>query len=205
MNKVVIVDYGLCNLDSMARAVEICGGTPCITAEPYELKSADRVILPGVGAFPKAMKNLQDAGMLEALNEAVIEKCRPFLGVCLGMHLIAERSFEHNETKGLGWIKGVIKRLEPLETTDRIPHVGWNEVDFEMPHPLLSGIENRTDFYFVHSYHFQAKDSHHTVATTPYCGEFVSIVQKDNIFGVQFHPEKSQKAGARLLSNFLTL
>ena len=205
MSKVAIIDYGLCNLDSMARAVDICGGTPCVTAEASELKSADRIILPGVGAFPNAMKNLQDAGMVAALNEAVIEKGRPFLGVCLGMHLIAERSVEHGKTEGLGWIKGNIKRLEPSESTERIPHVGWNEIDFEMPHPLLSGIENRTDFYFVHSYHFQAKVSHHIVATTPYCGEFASIVQKDNIFGVQFHPEKSQKAGARLLSNFLSL
>jgi len=205
VNKIVIVDYGSCNLDSIARAIDICGHTPCVTADPSELQTADRIILPGVGAFPAAMRNLQSVGMINALNEAVITRGRPFLGVCLGMHMIAERSSEHSETEGLGWIKGEIKRLEPSEPTDRIPHVGWNEVDFETQHPLLEGIANHSDFYFVHSYHFQVNDPQHIVTTTPYCGDFTSIVQKDNIFGVQFHPEKSQKAGARLLSNFLSL
>ena len=205
MTKVVIVDYGLCNLDSIARAIEICGGTPCVTSKPAELCHADRVVLPGVGAFPIAMKNMHASGLFDALNETVIAKGRPFLGICLGMHLLAERSFEYGETDGFGWIEGDIVRLDPVERTDRIPHVGWNEVDFNMSHPLFTGIDSQTDFYFVHSYHFQVKSAQQVVASTPYCGKFASIVQKDNIIGVQFHPEKSQRAGARLLSNFLAL
>lgn len=205
MNKVAIVDYGLCNLDSIARAVDICGGAPFVTNAPSDLVDADRVILPGVGAFPNAMKNLVQSGMVDALYEAVINKGKPFLGVCLGMHLIADSSSEHGETKGLGWIKGNITRLVPCLPNERIPHVGWNEIHAQHPHPLFSGIENGTDFYFVHSYHFQNAEEDHTVATTPYCGGFISAVQKDNIMGVQFHPEKSQKPGARLLTNFLSM
>lgn len=205
MNSIAIIDYGVCNLDSIARAVDICGGTPNITTSPAEIRHADRVILPGVGAFPSAIKNLSESGMVDALNEVVLEKERPFLGVCLGMHLIAESSSEHGQTKGLGWIKGDIARLVPSSPKERIPHVGWNEVNSSQDHPLFSNIENGTDFYFVHSYHFQNADKKHTIATTPFCGGFVSSVQKDNIMGVQFHPEKSQKPGARLLSNFLSM
>lgn len=205
MNKVAIIDYGVCNLDSMARAVDICGGQPFIISSPQKLHGADRIILPGVGAFPNAMENLEKTGMVDALNEMVLTKGRPFLGVCLGMHLIAESSSEHEETNGFGWVKGHIKRLEVSNPNERIPHVGWNEINISQPNHIFTDIEDRTDFYFVHSYHFQDVGAEYIIATTPFCGGFVSAVQKNNIVGVQFHPEKSQKPGAQLLSNFLKM
>ncbi len=204
MTAVVIIDYGLCNLDSIARSVEKCGGDVVVTGRPDGLDGADRIILPGVGAFPRAMANLREHGMDKALDDAVRVNKTPFLGICLGMHLIAGHSLEGGETAGLGWISGTVKRLRPTGG-ERVPHMGWNEVGrvADRPAPLLGGIEDGKDFYFVHGYYLECNDPVDIQGRTPYCGGFVSMVGRDNIFGVQFHPEKSQKPGFRLLQNFM--
>jgi glutamine amidotransferase len=202
---VAIVDYGLCNLDSVGRAVQECGGEPRVTAEPSELERADRIILPGVGAFAEAMSNLRRAGLDKAMREQVSERGIPMLGLCLGMQLLGRRGDEGGETAGLGLLDAEVARLVPDAPGVRIPHMGWNEVRPERPHRLLDGIPAGRDFYFVHSYHLVCRDQTDVVARTPYCGGFASVVARENVHACQFHPEKSQKAGFRLLRNFLAL
>ncbi len=208
MSEVAIVDYGMCNLDSVARAIEECGGNPVVTEKEEALAKATHIILPGVGAFGDAMRNIKERGLDEILAEQVLEKQIPFLGICLGMQLIASKSEEGGDFDGLGWVSGQVKRLVPPDgdyTRQRVPHVGWNEVHFERETPLSKGIPPATDFYFVHSFHVSPTAAHDVIARTPYCGAFVSAVNRDWIFGVQFHPEKSQKAGFQILKNFLKL
>jgi glutamine amidotransferase len=205
MNRVAIVDYGLCNLDSIARAVEECGGRPCVTNEPRDLADADSIILPGVGSFGDAMANLHKNHLDEAMAERVKDNGVPFLGICLGMQLMANQGSEGASTSGLGWIDGEVRKLEPVTPEERIPHVGWNEVEPVADATLFAGIDRGVDFYFVHGYHLDADDEGNVQGRTPYCNGFVSAIAKDNLFGVQFHPEKSQKAGFRLLTNFLRL
>lgn len=205
MNTVAIVDYGMCNLDSVARAVEECGGSPIVTDQAKDLEQANRIILPGVGAFPEAMRNIKQRHLDESLHEQVLGKQIPFLGICLGMQLLASTGCEGGETPGLGWIKGEVRRLQPPDKETRIPHIGWNEVVFKHDAPLFKHIPAHKDFYFVHSYHFHCAQEADILAQTPYCGEFTSAVAHDWIFGVQFHPEKSQRVGFQVLRNFLSL
>lgn len=205
MKTVAIVDYGMSNVDSVRRAVEECGGRPIVTSSANDLERASYIILPGVGSFPKAMKNLKERGLVEPLTEQVMTKQIPFLGVCLGMQLLATQGFEVESADGLGFIPGEVRRLEPSDSASRIPHVGWNTVSIVRENPLFRGIEPGSDFYFVHSYHLLCADESDVVARTPYCGEFVSAVMRQNIFGTQFHPEKSQKKGFQVLRNFLSM
>jgi glutamine amidotransferase len=205
MNLVAIVDYGMCNLDSVARAVEECGGVPIVTDQANDLAQANRIILPGVGAFPDAMRNLKQRSLNEILSEQVIGKQVPFLGICLGMQLLATKGWEGSETPGLGWIEGEVRRLQPLNTDTRVPHMGWNEVFFVQDSPLFRNISSGKDFYFVHSYHLWCANTVDVLARTPYCGEFVSAIQRDWVFGVQFHLEKSQRLGFQALKNFLSI
>ncbi|MCB2182806.1 MAG: imidazole glycerol phosphate synthase subunit HisH [Desulfobulbaceae bacterium] len=204
MKKVAIIDYDMGNVDSVYRAVEECGGVPRITRDAAEIKNADCVILPGVGAYKDGMSNLREYHLDEIVGERVLVKKIPFLGICLGMQLIADKGYEFGETEGLGWISGEIIKLDPGDSLSRIPHVGWNEVHYNQS-PLFDDIPQGKDFYFVHSFHFQPARQHFVLATTPYCGEFVSAVNRENIFGVQFHPEKSQRIGFKVLKNFLAL
>jgi glutamine amidotransferase len=203
MRTAAIVDYGMCNLDSVARAIEECGARPLVTADPAALAEADRIILPGVGAFPDGMANLRDRGFDAALREQTALGI-PLLGICLGMQLLAERGWELRETPGLALVPGQVRRLEPSNGDTRIPHVGWNEVTLERACALFDGIEPGADFYFVHSYHFDCADAAAVVGRTDYCGGFTSAVARGNVFGVQFHPEKSQKRGFQVLRNFLS-
>ncbi|MEB3828473.1 imidazole glycerol phosphate synthase subunit HisH [Phormidium sp. CCY1219] len=205
MKNVVITDYRMGNLDSVARAVQECGGNPVISQKARDFQEAHYIILPGVGAFATGMKHLSTSGLDEILSEQVINQGIPFLGICLGMQLLATKGLEGGETNGLGWIEGEVKRLEPTEMDTRIPHIGWNEVMFNHPSPLFEGIPSGKDFYFVHSYHLSCQHPQEEIAHTPYCGNFVSAVNKNNIFGVQFHPEKSQRIGFQVLKNFLKL
>ncbi|MCC6227346.1 MAG: imidazole glycerol phosphate synthase subunit HisH [Microthrixaceae bacterium] len=191
------------NLDSVRRALEVAGASPRVTADPRDIAAADAIVLPGVGAFGVAMANLGDLGLVEPLTGAVLDDRVPFLGICLGMQLLAEVGTEFGQHDGLGYIAGSVDLLTPDTPGTRIPHVGWNEVDPTAPHPLFAGIEDRSDFYFVHSYRFSCANSSDALATTPYCGGFASVVARDNIIGVQFHPEKSQSVGLQLLRNFL--
>jgi glutamine amidotransferase len=202
--RVAIVDYHLCNVDSVKRAFETLGASAFITDVPGDLAEADRIVLPGVGAFPDAMRELHERGLDDALAVNVLEEGAPFLGVCLGMQLLAGIGQEVSETKGLGWLDASIGRLEATDADPRIPHVGWNEVDPVRESPLFDGIPPGADFYFVHSFHMTCADAADVLATTPYCGGFTSVVQREHIFGVQFHPEKSQQWGLRLLKNFLS-
>ena len=205
MKRVAIVDYDMSNIDSVARAVEECGAIAIVTSAPADFAQASNIILPGVGVFGRGINNIRQRGLDEVLCEQVLEEKIPFLGICLGMQLLAERGFEGGETAGLGWIEGEVRRLEPDSSESKIPHVGWNEVHFMRPSPIFQEIPSGKDFYFTHSYHMVCKKTDNIIATTPYCGGFASAVCKENIFGVQFHPEKSQQFGLKLISNFLAL
>lgn len=205
MKKVAIVDYHMGNLDSIARAVEECGETPIITNNASDFKAASNIILPGVGAFSEGMANIRKLRLDKMLREEVLERKTPLLGICLGMQLLAERGFEGGENQGLGFIKGEAKRLELSQLRLKVPHIGWNEVFFVQQHSLFKDIPSGKDFYFVHSYHFVCSDDNDIFAHTSYCGRFNSVVCRENIFGVQFHPEKSQRFGLQMIRNFLSL
>ncbi|UPT74522.1 MAG: imidazole glycerol phosphate synthase subunit HisH [Elusimicrobiota bacterium] len=204
MKTVAIVDYGMCNLDSVARAVQECGGDPRVTADPKTIASADSVILPGVGAFGAGMAHLRERGLEAPLREAALERKVPFLGICLGMQLLSTRGEESGDTKGLGWIDAETVLIKPA-AGERLPHIGWNEVRPSQESPLFKAIAPGTDYYFVHSYAVRPNDASLTLATAPFGGGVCAAVKKGNIYGVQFHPEKSQKAGFALLRNFLSL
>ena len=204
MKKVLIIDYGMGNLDSVFRAIQECGGTPLISQKIEDFLDANYIILPGVGAFSTGIKNLDKLGLDKILVKQV-SKGIPLLGICLGMQLLATKGFEGGEREGLGLIDGEVKHFKPDQPNIRIPHIGWNEVFFKERCPLFRGISLGKDFYFVHSYHFVCKHPDEAVAYTPYCGQFTSVIAKDNIFGVQFHPEKSQRVGFQLLKNFLSI
>lgn len=193
------------NLGSVRRAFEECGASVLISQDPRDLKKASRIVLPGVGAFTQGMQNLKKNGWVDALKETLDHQQIPLLGICLGMQLLAEKGTEGGETEGLGVIPGVVKRLEPAKENERIPHVGWNELVQLKSCSLFSNISNRTDFYFVHSFHFVPASSTDALAETPYCGQFHSVVGNNFIFGVQFHPEKSQRSGFQLIRNFLEI
>jgi glutamine amidotransferase len=201
--RIAIIDYGMGNLDSVRRAFEEVGARPYVTDDPGDLDAADRIVLPGVGAFADAMRNLRSRGLDEALAKHVWDEGAPFLGVCLGMQLMADIGDEVTSTDGLGWIDGRCIRFVPSDEDRRVPHVGWNEVTASVDSPLFAGIPPAADFYFVHSFHVVCATVAQVLATTPYCGGFVSAVQHGHVFGVQFHPEKSQRFGLRLLQNFL--
>ena len=205
MTSVAIIDYGLCNLDSITRAIEECGGTPIVADGPGPVASADLLILPGVGAFPKAIANLHSRGLASALRDRVADGVTPLLGICLGMQLLADSSVEFGGAAGLGVLPGRVETLVAKAPDERVPHVGWNELQRHAESELLRDVPPEKDFYFVHGFHLVCSDPEHVVATTPYCGGFVSVVQRKNIFGTQFHPEKSQRAGFTLLRNFVSL
>lgn len=171
---------------------------------PEDVAAADRIVLPGVGAY-RACKNGLNAvdGMVEALEESVIKKGRPFFGICVGMQLMASRGIEHGTTEGLGWIAGDVVKLTPNDSELKIPHMGWNELQIDAPHPLFDGIESGCHAYFVHSYHMAAHDPSHILATVDYGGPVTAIIGQDNMIGTQFHPEKSQETGLKLIANFL--
>ncbi|MBP9694926.1 MAG: imidazole glycerol phosphate synthase subunit HisH [Candidatus Magasanikbacteria bacterium] len=201
---IAIIDYGMGNLGSIANALEYVGGDVVITSEPKDVRDADRIVLPGVGAFGDGIKHLKDTGWIAALNEEVIVHKKPFLGVCLGMQLLAKKSFEFGEHDGLGWFDAEVRRFSfSPESGLCVPHVGWNDISIEISHPVLNGIPDRSDFYFVHSYAIEDIENSSLVASSDYGKKFAAIIARENIFATQFHPEKSQKWGLRLLKNFI--
>lgn len=202
---VLIVDYGMGNLGSVRRAFEECGAEVFISADPADCNVAGHIVLPGVGSFPDGMAALTERGWLPALRAATQQERVPLLGICLGMQLLAGRGAEGRSTEGLGLIPGVVLRMEPESAQVRIPHVGWNEVHHDGSQPLLSGVPSGADFYFVHSYHFVPEHASDVMASTPYCGSFVSVLGRGNVYGTQFHPEKSSRYGFQLIRNFLAL
>jgi glutamine amidotransferase len=210
MSSVVIIDYGSGNLRSAAKAFERAAREASldisilVTADAKAVDAADRVVLPGVGAYGDCRRGLDAVpGMVEALTRAVIEGGRPFLGICVGMQLMASWGREHGDTKGLDWIAGEVTALTPADPALKIPHMGWNELKIERDHPVLAGIEDGAHAYFVHSYHFVADDPAHVLATVDYGGPVTAAIGRDNLVGTQFHPEKSQVTGLKLITNFL--
>lgn len=208
--RVAIVDCGSGNLRSAAKAFERAAAESEISAEigvtsaPDAVAAADRIVLPGVGAFADCRRGLAAvSGLEEALHEAVILRGRPFLGICVGMQLLAERGREFVITNGLAWIAGEVVAIEPSDPALKIPHMGWNEIEPRAAHPLLIGISGGAHAYFVHSYHFVLAEPSELVAVTDYGGPLSAIIGRDNVAGTQFHPEKSQEAGLRFIRNFL--
>lgn len=211
--RTVIIDYGSGNLHSAHKAFERAAReaglttTISVSGDPEDVRRAERIVLPGVGAFADCKRGLAAVpGMIDALTEAVEAKGKPFLGICVGMQLMATRGLEHEVTPGLGWISGDVAAITPSDKTLKIPHMGWNTLDVARPHPLLAGIptgEAGLHAYFVHSYAFTGLTSQELIASTNYGGDIVAIVGKDNMVGTQFHPEKSQSMGLALIGNFL--
>ena len=210
---VAIIDYGSGNLHSAAKAFERAAREQAstlavkVTSRPEEVRSAERIVLPGVGAFADCRQGLtQIPGMIEALEESVRAQGKPFLGICVGLQLMAERGLEHGLTPGLGWIEGEVRAIAPSDASLKIPHMGWNTLALQRTHALFEGIptgETGLNAYFVHSYHFAPKGQDTLVATTDYGGPITAFVAHDNLAGSHFHPEKSQKLGLALIANFL--
>ena len=200
--KVLIIDYGMGNLGSIFRALEEVGANPVISDNPDLIEEFKHIILPGVGSFSAGVKNLKEKGLYKKLKEISNNKNSKLLGICLGMQLLADCGYEGDFQEGLGLIKGKVEKLKSTKN-EKIPHVGWNEVHHKKKDFLLNGIASGTDFYFVHSFQFIPENKENIIAKTPYCNDFVSIIKKDNVMGVQFHPEKSQIFGLKLLKNFI--
>ncbi len=210
---VAIVDYGSGNLHSAAKAFERAARESgrdqpiVVTSDPDAVRRADRIVLPGVGAFADCRRGLDAVeGMIQALEEAVRGKGRPFLGICVGMQLMAERGREYRVSEGLGWIPGEVDRIAPNDRALKIPHMGWNTLTALQPHPLLEGIAvgpQGLHGYFVHSYHLNVADRHDLVAQADYGGPVTAMVARDTYAGTQFHPENSQRLGLALIANFL--
>jgi glutamine amidotransferase len=203
--RVAIVDYRMGNLRSVANAFAILGSDVTIATTPDFLFDATHIVLPGVGAFGDGIANLERGGWIPALDVEVRTKRKPFLGICLGMQLLASTGTEHGNWRGLGWIPGTVTKLHPLEKALRIPHIGWNDVVPTHAATLLSGLSGAPCFYFVHSFAMVPEDQAVVAGRTAYGAPFVSVIETANIHGVQFHPEKSHKVGLSLLSKFLAL
>lgn len=196
-----VVDYGLSNLRSICGALDHLQVKYKCTPDPAVVSDASGLILPGVGAFPDAMHNLRNMKLIDVLNELVLSKKVPILGICLGFQLMATTGYEFKKSSGFGWINARVDRMQSFPCA-RIPHVGWNDCNFIKCSPLFDGIHDQSLFYFTHSYAMTCENSDDVLTSTGHGAEFVSSVQKSNIFGVQFHPEKSQREGIRLLNNF---
>ena len=208
--KVAVVDYGSGNLHSAHKAFERAAreagldAEVRVTSDADWVLAADRIVLPGVGAFADCRRGLDAApGMVEALTEAVRGRGTPFLGICVGMQLLATRGLEYETVAGLGWIAGDVAPIRPADPALKIPHMGWNTLELRRPHPLLDGVRPGLHAYFVHSYQLYAAAGQDVVATADYAGAITAMVARDNVAGVQFHPEKSQTLGLALIANFL--
>lgn len=198
--KIAILDYGMGNLRSVLKAVEKAGGIPMITKDEKEIALCDRIILPGVGHFKKGMENLKRYGLIDVLNKEVLENKKPIMGICLGMQLMMQHS-EEGDAEGLGWFEGDVVRFNVSDKIKyKVPHIGWNTLNFKKNN---ANTDPSNEYYFVHSYHAVASKEQDILSTTMYDYEFVSSIEKNNILGYQFHPEKSHLAGLKLISNFI--
>ncbi|MCH2547842.1 MAG: imidazole glycerol phosphate synthase subunit HisH [Alphaproteobacteria bacterium] len=205
---VALIDYGAGNLHSAEKAFRHVAGNQeiCVTADPRLIAQADRIVLPGVGAFADCIQGLQAiSGLTDALTEAVITRQRPFLGICVGMQMMMESGVEHGIHSGLGWIKGQVEAIHPVNPHYKIPHMGWNDLHIHDDHPVLHNIHAGDHAYFVHSFHALCTNPQDVLATVDYGTPITAIIARDNMIGAQFHPEKSQKTGLKLIKNFLTL
>lgn len=206
---IMIIDYGSGNLRSAEKACVHAAAEAGldldvrVSDKAADIAGASHLVLPGQGAFGDCMRGLTASGMLPALEDAVLTRKVPFLGICVGMQLLAREGYEHGHHKGLGWLDARVEAIEPSDPSLKIPHVGWNDVAVHQPHPVLAGIASGAHFYFVHSYQMHLIDSDALLLSCDYGGQVIAAVAKDNIVGVQFHPEKSAEAGLRLIGNFL--
>ena len=201
----IIVDYRMGNLNSVKKKLDRLKTTSSITSNPKDIIKADKIILVGVGHFAKAMKNIKELDLLDALNEVAFIKKKPVLGICLGMQLMAKDSEEGN-TEGLGWLDANVRKMQVDDTLKfKIPHTGWNKIIQSKKSHLMKGIPESSEFYFVHSYYLKSNETSNILNETEYCFKFTSAIEKDNIFGVQYHPEKSHDVGEVLLKNFISL
>lgn len=205
----VIIDYESGNLHSAEKAFqrmakEVDGGKVVVTSDAETVARADRLVLPGDGAFPACAAELRGhKGIYDAMVEAVEDKGRPFLGICVGMQLMATTGHEYEETSGLGWVAGDVEKITPKDRTLKVPHMGWNDLVIERPHPVLEGIASGDHTYFVHSYQFHVAHPEERIAHVDYGGDVTAIIGRDTMLGMQFHPEKSQAVGLRMIGNFL--
>ncbi|HVP06881.1 MAG TPA: imidazole glycerol phosphate synthase subunit HisH [Candidatus Acidoferrum sp.] len=198
-----VLDYGMGNLHSVCNALETLGADVKLCRRPEELREVERLIMPGVGTFDRCMANLSQDGLIEAVRESVLSEGKPIFGICLGMQVMAKRGFENGDHDGLGWIDAEVVRLQPKDSTLRVPHVGWDNIEWRDDSAMFKGLPPGPEFYFVHSYHLQCTNSSESDATCDYGGRVTVAIRKGNIFGTQFHPEKSQDYGLGVLSNFL--
>jgi imidazole glycerol-phosphate synthase subunit HisH len=204
-----VIDYGSGNLRSAAKAFERAAGEfggerVIVTSRPDEVAAADRIVLPGQGAFADCRRGLAAVpGLEDAVSEAVMARGQPFFGICVGMQLMADRGREFEVVDGLGWIGGEVVAIEPADRSFKIPHMGWNELSIVHQHPVFAGVGDGTHTYFVHSFHFAVADKSDLLATVDYAQDVTAAIGRDNMIGTQFHPEKSQEAGLRLIANFL--
>ena len=203
MTKVCILDYGSGNVKSVFNLFSTMVDQVQVSNAPADIEAASHIVLPGVGAFGAAMRRIHDTLPLDVLERVVRREGKPFLGICVGMQVLADVGHEFGETAGLGWIGGNVRQLDA--GSHPLPHIGWNNIDVVRSSPLLEGLENAADFYYVHSFAFDAAEPADVLATTEYGNRFSAAVARDNVYGVQFHPEKSQRAGMRLVKNFLAL
>jgi glutamine amidotransferase len=203
--RIVIVDYRTGNLNSIKRTLDRIGGWSIISSQLKDILAADKIILPGVGHFAKAMANLKELGLLDALNEAVLIKRKPVLGICLGMELMAITSEEGN-TRGLQWLDaGAVRFRISASARHKVPHMGWNTIQIAKASPLMKSVEDQAEFYFAHSYYLTINDQSDLLNETEYGVSFPSAIERNNIFGVQYHPEKSHRAGVQVLKNFIDM
>ena len=207
---ITVIDYGSGNLKSAAKALETAASNInvkskiVVTSDPEVIKKSNKVILPGQGSFRDCYLGIKKiSGLENALNEFVLVKKKPIFGICVGMQLFAKIGYESQETRGFGWMDAVVKKINNINKTLKLPHMGWNQVEFKKDFALFSGLENKSHMYFVHSYELRTKQKDYIVATTSYGNQIIVAVAKENIFGTQFHPEKSQKNGLKILENFL--
>lgn len=200
---VCILDYGSGNVRSVFNIVSLLNPEVIVSNLAEDIRNASHLILPGVGAFEAAMQKIKNSIPLEVLEAEVFTKKKPFLGICVGMQVLADTGYEFGKHKGLGWITGEVKKINSGSLP--LPHIGWNNTEIKKDNPLVEGISSDFDFYFVHSFAFFTDQTENVVATTDYGQKFCSIIAKENVYGVQFHPEKSQKAGQLLLENFLKI
>lgn len=203
MPQVHIVDYGMGNLASVVNAFDAVGASAVVTRSPSDLDRSTHIVLPGVGAFPDGMSNLKAGGWVDSLNEQVLERRKPFLGLCLGMQLLATTGAEHHSCEGLGWIAGRVVRMVPADSRARVPHMGWNDVTIARNDTLYRGLPDSEVFYFAHSFVFEPDDRSVMTGACDYYGSFAASLEVENIMATQFHPEKSQRAGLEVLRNFI--
>jgi glutamine amidotransferase len=207
-SKITIIDYGSGNLQSVLNALELVKNSSDliqISSNPEDLKSSTHIILPGVGAFGECISSLKSiSGMIEELQIQVLKNKKPFLGICVGMQLLADFGFEYGKNAGLGFVGGDVKRIEGKSDL-KVPHVGWNNIKIKKSHPILDGILNGDHFYFVHSFHFILKNKDDVLATVDYGSELTALIAKENIIATQFHPEKSSDTGLKILKNFIDI